>query len=376
MIHEQKEHLDIIGEDRFREETLAYLKNGLNLQDLSVPNPLPNLYKYRNLSNYAVDDIINNRFTATSIGSFNDIYDGAIQVFGSREVRKNLAQADWEKLDELGQQCGLQGILPQDSYVTVKETYYTKESRNKFHIAENFGTHVFCLSEKNDSILMWAHYANENTGVCIEYDFNNLSTDSLIRRSLFPVVYSSSPIDVLPLIGENANPKELYPVDTAIFCAALNKADVWKYENEWRYVEVNGNEQAQRIYKEAVKPNRIIFGNRFLKPLFYFENGSIEKQKECVDHYDRIMQLLDYMIQENIMAAIQSRRIGSFKLEPINVLASSLKKYLMHLFREQFKGEKMQYYYFFADPLFNWLEEGAPIDAFSDNARFKQVVMP
>ena len=58
---------------------------------------------------------------------------------------------------------------------------------------------VVCLSEVYDSMLMWSHYAQNHTGFCIEYDFEE---KDMFYKHLHPVVYTKeryavSKIDVL-----------------------------------------------------------------------------------------------------------------------------------------------------------------------------------
>lgn len=46
---------------------------------------------------------------------------------------------------------------------------------------------VVCLSEVYDSMLMWSHYAQNHTGYCIEYDFEE---NDMFYRHLYPVIYT------------------------------------------------------------------------------------------------------------------------------------------------------------------------------------------
>ena len=57
-------------------------------------------------------------------------------------------------------------------------------------IDDNKNSGVVCLSEVNDSILMWSHYAQNHTGLCIEF---HRTPDSLLGDPEFctPVQYSS-----------------------------------------------------------------------------------------------------------------------------------------------------------------------------------------
>lgn len=82
---------------------------------------------------------------------------------------------------------------------------------------------ISCFSENNKSKLMWGHYANSYSGVCIEYDFTKIK-DEQFRRGINKVIYS------------NKRPKrEDYDNDYDYTIAVLaTKSEEWSYEKEWR----------------------------------------------------------------------------------------------------------------------------------------------
>ena len=86
---------------------------------------------------------------------------------------------------------------------------------------------VSCFSEVWDSILMWAHYANNYKGYCIEYDMKRV--EEHIICNLYPVLYEKDYIDITDyLINLCGN--------AGLICN-LVKAKEWSYEREWRIVE-------------------------------------------------------------------------------------------------------------------------------------------
>lgn len=116
----------------------------------------------------------------------------------------------------------------------------TLKQINDFHDA----AYIKAFSEEKDNLLMWAHYGDNYSGMCVEYDFSNL--DEEILYHLFPVYYSKEKI----LEGSlNYLLKELY----ALKLADLNRSSIdetdflkdymayflikpieWEYEKEWR----------------------------------------------------------------------------------------------------------------------------------------------
>lgn len=97
---------------------------------------------------------------------------------------------------------------------------------------------VFCLSEDPESTLMWSHYADKHSGICIEFDANvfpfNMAT---------PVKY----VSVYPA----------WTVDAAGADELLTKAAQWAYEREWRLV-------AEERSAPATWPDTIKVDNGFL----------------------------------------------------------------------------------------------------------------
>jgi hypothetical protein len=84
------------------------------------------------------------------------------------------------------------------------------------------GTGVYCLSEKNDDILMWSHYSNGHKGLCIEFD---ASQDETFFWEATKIVYQEEyPIVNIMEIGK---PEEFRK-------ALLTKSNHWEYEQEWR----------------------------------------------------------------------------------------------------------------------------------------------
>ena len=124
---------------------------------------------------------------------------------------------------------------------------YIKSLRDFYQSSIN----VACFSESNDSILMWSHYANNHEGFCIEYDFSEiLSENPLLLHSLHPVYYTN---EIFDLFNYRSTDKIFAQV-----LAAINKSDVWSYENEWRFIKDSKEEQLQPF----LKPCAVILGTK------------------------------------------------------------------------------------------------------------------
>lgn len=131
--------------------------------------------------------------------------------------------------------------------------------------AENNWKHrynLFCVSETFENILMWSHYSESHSGICLElsYDDSKRPTDCFFQ----PVRYSThfSTIDS----ARNDDPE-------AVKTFYLTKSADWMYEKEWRFVAPKNDADAKDGFDGLISPspfkvNRILLGVKF-NPLLY-----------------------------------------------------------------------------------------------------------
>lgn len=186
---------------------------------------IESLFRYKSfIKDYDFDDLNNNEMSFSPVSFFNDPFD-CDYLF--QVTSKNINDNDKLKLEQ-----------------TVNRT--KEDEKNRYRIA--------CLSEDNDSILMWAHYANNHKGVCIEYDFQELIKK--FKCDLFPIIYvkKRKRYDQFDLINSSLT------FQKSVFL----KADVWSYEKEWRILKCFQND-IKEFGKEAFKPKAIYLGYKIDK---------------------------------------------------------------------------------------------------------------
>lgn len=124
---------------------------------------------------------------------------------------------------------------------------------------------VTCFSASGwNNQLMWSHYADSYSGICVEYDFEKM--DKFIGF-MAPVKYSSvRPTISLKDLGLSEFKKDedgkLITEDVdinAIFTALLAKNKCWSYEEEWRIINVEGKPYTP-IFVEAPFVKSITLG--------------------------------------------------------------------------------------------------------------------
>lgn len=351
-------YFDLIQDSDFRDYVYNRFSKGSGI-DYIIPTSFPILYRYRPLSNYAIDDIIKNTLSLSAIGEFNDIFDGAMHLYGLKSEQEAAAEAQWSEMESLRIASHFpEGILRREDVVNSYVEYCKVESRLKFRELDYLGTYVCCFSTDNASTLMWSHYADSNKGLCIEYDFNQLPSNDLLRNSVFPVVYTEKPIDTSDLLTDTGNRVYQYPLDAAVLCTALNKASVWRYENEWRIVWVMASFvlRKRRIpIGSFVHPSKVYLGYHFLKSFFFYSHNKEECDK-CTDALSLFIQLLDYLKKMSIPVAVMKPMVGTYSFNPCDISIDGLEEFIRKQFPANRPGD-MRFYYVVHDHLMDLIEK-------------------
>jgi hypothetical protein len=189
------------------------------------------LYKFKSLSGggcHQVQDIIeNSRLYFSTPGQFNDPLDCSptFKLAGDLDDPAFLAELKKDE-DELIAQ---QKLMPQaeadlraqfGTHVTDMAEAITWKVREGIRA----DLRIFCLSATYEHPLLWSHYANSHTGVCLHFRAKHGSVFGLARG----VDYSKPRPPVLVPLRYNASELD---VGRAM---SLIKADFWCYESEYR----------------------------------------------------------------------------------------------------------------------------------------------
>jgi len=186
---------------------------------------------------HAYENVQNGVIHFSSPYSFNDIYDslGVFQVddfydtmlsgkIGNDVI--NIIKHNGE-IDKMNFDISRITIYQFCCYIKSKDIFLCYNDISSYFrkyvgkVVLNQNLKVACFSEKNDSLLMWAHYAGNFTGICVEYD---LCKDEILKENCTRVKYSTKKINNTKLETSFA------------------KSSDWSYEKEWRLVCEKGNE--------------------------------------------------------------------------------------------------------------------------------------
>jgi hypothetical protein len=117
---------------------------------------------------------------------------------------------------------------------------------------------VVCLTPRLDNLLMWAHYANNGQGFCIEYevDWDHQTPD--IRY--VPVQYSSA-------VPELCFSEAMFTPHQFLQRVIASKHSDWAYEQEVRLVCLNGKGRSLELDPKFVRMTKLIAGYAMPEPL-------------------------------------------------------------------------------------------------------------
>ena len=256
------------------------------------------LFKYSKINEYVIDNLEKEQFTLSCPNLFNDYYDAAIHRNSFESYF-----ADELKRQDLLKMCGLS--TPENIEVEKMK----KEAEHEDRFLSQYMKEVFrvgCLSGDNSSILMWSHYADDNRGICIEYDL----TDTTIVPFMYPVVYVPYPFDCSELSEKD--------IDLAMLASTIVKFNIWSYEEEWRillyYPTLRNEIRRERISSLFPKPKAIYLGRGFLE--FWINQKKKKKDGVSLSLFTRLCENIK---KNNIDLYVMKNKIMSYELYPVKI---------------------------------------------------------
>lgn len=207
------------------------------------------LYKYYSDHPRNLEAVKNNKMWYSAPSAFNDVFDCTLTI-----EEKDIFDS---ALRIVPDNRGIRPGSPMWKQVkgTVGQRIRTFQSsfddlRSKMGIS--------CLSETDDSLLMWAHYANNHSGICVEYEL--LEFNRQLGFSPVPIVYSDERVVIhtLETLGDDIQ---------GLFIESLtSKSPEWSYEREWRIIRDDGacGDKWDTVKKgallDAIRPKSITMG--------------------------------------------------------------------------------------------------------------------
>lgn len=307
----------------------------LNLYYQFLEQYLPDyLYKYLSVSKYSITALVNNTACFSNPNLFNDLFDSGANlskkglkertndinnatlkikalyktsteikfIYNELEQNKFFDEKDYRTKHQLLRQV----LCNKENENIIRYNNILSEIRFKMNqIYSNTGdqntnrlfgditdnVRILCLSESENNSLMWAHYGQNDTGICLKYS----------KQKILKFLKSRKDIFMLPICYMNTNfsfdeiSLELSPLQLLNFF--MFKKKDWKYEYEWRLVKYCPNYEYNSHFHQNfvdalfvpctipdhydmdfIEPTAIYLGVKF--DINSFENEELKKYQE------------------------------------------------------------------------------------------------
>ncbi|BBQ03591.1 hypothetical protein BSFA1_87190 (plasmid) [Burkholderia sp. SFA1] len=272
----------------------ARIPYALSLKYKNLP---PRLFKYRSISDHSLKNLSDDTVWLADPRTFNDPYDCHHFINFSRLADKLLRemppalrrefpadvieQVENAIAKSLDADAAVMAVMFKDEDPATAQalshdfrgvlTSQFAKMGTEAAFAMKDGFKVCSFSERSDSTLMWAHYANYHSGFCIEYDISSLPFRHPLALNMYPVIYREKPFDATESFIRYQERNRLH-----LNMAALVKSTDWSYEKEWRLVFSNGVLATPGPFKMP-KPKAVYLGSHI------GENHATDVLQICTD---------------------------------------------------------------------------------------------
>ena len=208
------------------------------------------VYKYYSDSSLNLNALKSNKMWYSAPCNFNDVFDCDVTV-DKDQLFKSIQTYP-----------GVQGVRigsPMWKQMKSQAKSSARGMREMFsQMRSQMG--ITCLSELDDSLLMWAHYANNHRGMCVEYELMEINRQ--LKFTPIPVIYSEKRAYL-----DSLNPDTVERDTTKVFIESLtSKSPEWSYEKEWRIIRDDGacgdrwDAEKKGALLDMIRPSSVTLG--------------------------------------------------------------------------------------------------------------------
>ena len=175
----------------------------------------PHLYKYERVNLNSLVSLLARTVYFGSPKNFNDPYDCAISA-----TVEELSQDGVVKLLSEKNATHLASVEPSIGKMLSQQARDTLQKLSEEFLKKRG---VACFSETNENLLMWSHYADSGTGMCLKFD---------TKDAIFTKFHRVDYVDTFPSI--TADELLIDRNYSRVFDLYCTKSKDWAYEREWR----------------------------------------------------------------------------------------------------------------------------------------------
>ena len=189
-----------------------------------------------------------------------------IRIASMEKLPNFKMQSEWTQIIELlrkrlkkenSLEQELKDMLLANISVLKDKMEETRKNYNKLWSAYLIPIRVFSVSEKNDEILMWSHYAKNHTGIV--FKLRVLPEIDNLLCAAEPVIYKPKPLvfHTLQEWFDDILGMDEIKYDDIFRKYARVKYDIWKYEAEWRVWSFEWN-STDKLYNDYnIRPQEL-----------------------------------------------------------------------------------------------------------------------
>jgi hypothetical protein len=186
-----------------------------------MDKPICSIYKYAAINSNTFRILVCNELYFASPENFNDPFDCnvvPVPLVTRRDIKRNIKK----EFPNLSRQKYREAVK---KYTRKAPEILSASLRNDLDKIRS-RLIICCFSEINNSGLMYSHYSDKHTGICLEFKV----TEDPFYETLLPVRYSKR----IPTI-------RFFKTDLESMRDAqlLHKQSEWSYEKEWRIINVD-----------------------------------------------------------------------------------------------------------------------------------------
>jgi len=210
------------------------------------------LYKYRDWSDKYHQKIITHQeiyFPKPSM--FNDPFDGNIPIRWDKMTYEDCFKENYKLAKIINKNASEKQMQKIVQKIMDDKSLWHPDNlkKERDHQIEDWNNKIglLSLSETNENILMWSHYANNHKGFVVGIDTNDLATKHNFDY-IEPIKYT----ETYPIINGTTETTERF------YSKFFTKSELWNYEKEWRISKNHIENRIVKLNKNSIK--EIILG--------------------------------------------------------------------------------------------------------------------
>ena len=204
------------------------------------------LRKYYEFNEYTEKIFTHNEIYFSSPNKFSDPFDSKPHLACDEEMQQieDYLCERYGKKDHGRSKEEILADVRREIMAKGKQNIYLEEAVEKARELLRKKLGICCFTKTRANILMWAHYAKQHTGFCLEFDVNNEFFRPATRAIMIKYDELRPELNVLRLAS--------YP-EGKLAEKLLIKANDWLYEKEWRIVDTEKGPGIQNFPEDALR---------------------------------------------------------------------------------------------------------------------------